>query len=90
MKMSICSISSLVSIPEGCLFASVYEFEICELNKHKYTVQTLFINIQIVFIKIDMCFNKKNNRFSEFRSNLAIRHGVLTEDIMSSIGFTTM
>jgi len=42
--MSMCSISSIISIPEGCLLATVYNYEICEVNKHKYTVIKYYFN----------------------------------------------
>ena len=36
--MSIESVSSIVSIPDAKLTASVYSFEICEVNRQKFTV----------------------------------------------------
>jgi len=36
--MSIDSASSIISIPEGALFATVNSYQICELDKDKFTV----------------------------------------------------
>ena len=43
--MSIDSSISIISIPEGSINATVYQFEICEVNKQKCTVKTILIEI---------------------------------------------
>ncbi len=40
--MSIDSASSIISIPEGSLFVAVNAFQICELNKQKFTVYLFY------------------------------------------------
>ena len=59
--MSICSISSIVSIPEKCLYASVNDYEIREINKQKYTVNTNWFNWFYVLKLHHYQFNKMIN-----------------------------
>ena len=88
--MSICSISSLISIPEGCLTASVYEYEICELNKHKYTVIMILITFtQKLVSRLNFeHFFLISYRFLGLESNVHRKHGQLIEDITNSIDFS--
>lgn len=64
--MSICSISSLISIPDNCLFASVYDYEICELNKQKYTI----FKIQVKFADQSWSVDRRYNEFDRLLSDI--------------------
>lgn len=65
--MSICSISSIVSIPEKCLYASVNDYEIREINKQKYTIFKLEVKLANQEWKVERRYNEFDRLYQDLK-----------------------